>query len=157
MEGSIRTRNAILDSETGQDAMHKLEEIGYLLRLDLSIEPRRFRGATINEADLMKLRRVKDIVRRGRIAKIEADRLVFQSGEEMPTSSSTLHIDCSTNGIDYYTVDMVKPIWDGDRINTYSVLLPPTLASACIIAALEFKIPEDEEKKIFRRYLVYKN
>ena len=83
MEGSIRTRNAILDSETGQDAMHKLEEIGYLLRLDLSIEPKRFRGATINEADLMKLRRVKNIVRQGRIARIEADRLVFQSGEEM--------------------------------------------------------------------------
>lgn len=147
VDGSIRTRNAILDAESGQEAMHKLEEIGFLLRLDPSIEPKRFRGATINEADLMKLRRVKDVVRRGRIARIEADRLVFQSGEEIPTGSSTLHIDCSANGIDYYTADMVKPIWDGDRINVYSVLLPPTSASACIIAALELKIPEDEEKK----------
>ena len=46
---------------------------------------------------MVRLAGVRNIVRKGRIERIEKDRLVFLSGEEMATGPDTLHVDCSTN------------------------------------------------------------
>ena len=115
--------DSVIGAESGLDALHRLEQKGHLFRLDKNIEPARFRAATVSEAELVKLNQIQDIVRRGRIARIEADRLVFQSGEELPTGPGTLHVDCSTNGILFYTDEKkVKKIWDGTTINLQMVM-----------------------------------
>ena len=146
-EGFASFVDAVLGAETGLEALHRLEAAGHLFRLDQSIEPTRFRAATVSKAELVKLAAVRNIVRRGRIARLEADRVVFQSGEEMLTGPTTLHVDCSTNSTLFYTTETAKKVWDGDRINLQMIMLPPPGTSASVIAALELKFPMDEEKK----------
>ena len=146
-EGFASFMDSVLNAETGDEALLKLEQTEHLLRIDPNVKPTRFRAATVSKAELVKLARVRDIVRRGRIERIEAERVVFQSGEEMSTNSTTLHVDCSTNSTAFYTAQTAKPVWDGDRINLQMILLPPPGTNGSAIAALELMFPDDEEKK----------
>ena len=140
--------DSVIGAETGQEALHQLEKTGHLFRLDKNIEPSRFRAATVSQAELVKLNQIQDIVRRGRIARIEKDRLVFQSGEELPTGPGTLHVDCSTNSTLWYTQETVKKIWDGNTINMHIVMLPPHGTSTSVIAALELRFPDLEQLEV---------
>ena len=146
-EGFASFLEAVLGAESGLEALHRLEAAGHLFRLDQSIEPARFRAATVSQAEMVKLAAIQNIVRRGRIVRIDADRVVFHSGEEMATGPATLHIDCSANSTLFYTAETAKKVWDGERINLMMIMLPPPGTNASVIAALELKFPEDEKKK----------
>lgn len=79
----------------------------------------------MSRAELSRLTRVGEIVRRGRVTRIEAERIVFQSGQEIATSLATLHVDCSTNSTAFYTTETARPVWAGEKINLQLVLMPP--------------------------------
>ena len=73
--------------------------------------------------------------------------MVFQSGNEIPTDPTTLYVDCSANGTDFFPAGRERPVWEGKRINLQPVVLPPIPTSGAVIAALELKLPQDEERK----------
>eukprot|EP00951_Prasinocladus_malaysianus_P032381 scaffold315133_cov45-Prasinocladus_malaysianus.AAC.1 len=56
------------------------------------------RAATVSRRELDQIKRVKDVVRMGRIAKLTSDSIVFESGKTIPTDTETLHVDASQNG-----------------------------------------------------------
>ena len=138
--------DAIIDEKvkTSEEALVNLEDAGILMRLDKNILPTRYRAATISQAEITKLQKVKNIIRKGRIESIEPGKLVFQSGEEMSVDPKTIHVDCSANSTLFAPA---KKVFDGKTINVQFILLPPPSLSANIIAAMELKYPEDEEKK----------
>ena len=144
--GIMKMIDAVIDerNKTSADILLALEETGIMMRLDKNIMPTKYRGATVNKAEIKKLQRVKNIIRKGRIGRIDPGKLVFQSGEEMMIDPATLCVDCSVNCTLFAPP---KKVFDGDRINMqYIRLLPPGL-SASVIAALELRFPKDEEKK----------
>jgi len=138
--------DSIIDEnvQTVTEALLALEKIGHLMRLDKDILPTRFRAATITEEEAGKLRLVKNIIRKGRIEKILAKKIVFKSGEETDTEPGTLYVDCSVNSTVFAPP---KKVFDGKTINIQFIRAPPPGISANIIAALELKFPDDEEKK----------
>ena len=83
-------------------------------------------------------------MRKGRIESISEKEIIFLSGEVMETSSSSLHIDCSTACTGF---PHPKQLFIGDTINLQMVMLPQPCYSASIIAAIEVKFPDDEDKK----------
>ena len=83
-------------------------------------------------------------MRKGRIESISEKEIIFLSGEVMETSSSSLHIDCSTTCTGF---SHPKQLFIGDTINLQMVMLPQPCYSASIIAAIEVKFPDDEDKK----------
>ena len=83
-------------------------------------------------------------MRKGRIERITDKEIIFLSGEVMETSSSSLHIDCSTACTGF---SHPKQLFVGDTINLQMVMLPQPCYSASIIAAIEVKFPDDEDKK----------
>ena len=137
--------DAIIDekAQTVTEALLALEKTGMLMRLEKDILPTRFRAATITKEEAGKLRLVNNIIRKGRIEKIGAKKIVFKSGEETVADPRTLYVDCSVNGTLFAPP---KKVFDGRTINIQFIRAPPPGLSANIIAALELKFPDDEEK-----------
>jgi hypothetical protein len=83
-------------------------------------------------------------VRQGRIKQITAKEMIFANGHRLPTGPTTLHGDCSAAST---TFSHPTIIFQGNVINLYLVMDHQQCYSSAIIAALETKFPDDEEKK----------
>ena len=135
--------NAVLESENVVDAYIKLEEINVVMRLDKNIWPRKMRIATVSSKEMGKIRMVTNIVRNGRIDKIDHNNIVFKNGETYSTDKQTLFVDCSAAGVDFPPAK--EMIYDGNKIHVQVLgSFHPTgaigaSASAALIAAVELR------------------
>jgi len=89
---------AVAAATSKSDMFDRLESCGYFLRLDPTVRPTMFHGATISEAELTELRRVKDVVRKGRVASITSDNVTFVNGRTEPILGHVI-VDCSASAI----------------------------------------------------------
>ena len=124
------------------DMFRRLEESGYFLRLDPDVWPSMFHGATVSELELAELRRIKNVVRLGRVQSITTSEIILEQGS-VPTSSDHLFIDCSASAI---TNLEMKPIFQGDLITPQTVRSYQPVFSASAIAHVEVAYETDEEK-----------
>jgi hypothetical protein len=124
------------------DLFDRLEAAGVLLRIDRNVRPKMFHGATVSKAELEALRRIKHIVRMGRVKRLERDQIVLEGGS-IPTSPNHLHIDCSASAIS--NMEM-KPIFASDVITPQTVRSYQPVFSAAFIAHIEASY-EGEAKK----------
>jgi hypothetical protein len=124
------------------DLFAKLEASGSLLRLDAAVEPTMFHGATISLPELQQLRRIKNIVRLGRVTKIEADQIVLDRGT-VPTEAGTLYVDCSASG---FAVRPVVPVFNGSKITLQMLKSFQPTFSAALTAHLEARDVSDAQK-----------
>ncbi len=134
---------AIVASESIPDLFSRLEKDGVLLRITTSVTPRMFHGATISQLELAELRRIKNIVRLGRVLRLEQDQIVFEQGS-LPTSAQELHVDCSARAI---SNEEIKPIFAGNLITPQMVRSYQPVFSAAFIAHIEASLGDDEEEK----------
>ncbi|MFT5313633.1 MAG: hypothetical protein ACI8Z9_002126 [Paraglaciecola sp.] len=135
---------AIAQSESVEDMFTKLEKAGVFLRIDTSIEPKMFHGATISQLELAALRKVKNIVRLGRVTSIEKDQIILEQGT-IPTSPAHLHVDCSASAIAIANLE-IKPIFAGDVITPQTVRSYQPVFSAAFIAHIEANYANDAVK-----------
>ena len=124
------------------DAFDRLEASGYFLRLDPSVRPKMFHGATISPDEVTALRRIKDVVRMGRVTRISASQIELAEGT-IPTSPAALHVDCSASAI---TNLETKPIFENKVITPQMVRSYQPIFSAALIAHVEAAY-EGEAKK----------
>lgn len=132
----------IVAAESIADLFDRLEASGVLLRIDQSVRPKMFHGATISQLELKELRRIKNVVRLGRVRRLEKGQIVFEQGT-LPTSTEELHVDCSARAI---SNDEIKPIFQGDLITPQTVRSYQPVFSAAFIAHIEAAYGDDEEK-----------
>ncbi len=137
-----------LDAETGADAANiselfdQLEACGRLVRIDPSVPATMFRGTMLSPVELDRLRQIRDVVRLGRVRRIEADRIVLERGETN-TGPETLHVDCTALGL---AVAPATPIFAGRRIVLQQVRhLTPCFNSA-LVGFVEAHRKDDSEK-----------
>ena len=88
---------AILASKDLADLYANFEKINFLMRVDPSVEPTKMRAGTISQAEMEKIRMIKDIVRKGRVRKLTETKMIFTNGEELESQPETLYVDCSSN------------------------------------------------------------
>ncbi|MCP5433239.1 MAG: NAD(P)-binding protein [Alphaproteobacteria bacterium] len=124
------------------DLFLRLEAAGALFRLDPAVMPTAYRCATINAFELAQLRRIRNVVRLGRVAAIEKDRIRLARGE-IATDPGTIHVDCSAKGI---APRPARPIFAGERITMQFVRTCQPTFSAAFIAFVEAHF-EDEARK----------
>ena len=91
------------------------------------------------------MRRIRQIIRRGRVSRLEQRRLTFLSGGQLELPDNTLVVDCARNGSLF--AKHGRAVFDGDKINIQFIMLPPPGMSTTIIAAMELKYPDNEEHK----------
>jgi hypothetical protein len=114
------------------------------LRIDTNVQPEMFHGATVSQIELEELRRVKNIIRLGRVTSIENNQIVLEQGR-IPTSTAHLHIDCSASALTNLTI---KPVFAGDVITPQTVRSYQPVFSAAFIAHIELAYPEEAKNKI---------
>lgn len=133
---------AIVEAESVTDLFDRLEDSGVLLRIDTSVRPKMFHGATISQLELKELRRIKNVVRMGRVVRIEKDQIVFEQGT-VPTNLDELHVDCSASAI---TNVKIIPIFQGNLITPQTVRSYQPVFSAAFIAHIEAAYSNEEEQ-----------
>jgi hypothetical protein len=88
------------------------------------------------------LRRIRDVVRLGRVRALEADRMVLDDGE-VAVAPGTIFVDCTASAVRRRPV---QPVFQGDRVVLQMLRLPQPAFSAALTAWVEAHV-EDEEQK----------
>jgi hypothetical protein len=133
---------AIAQSSSIHDMFERLENKGVLLRIDTKVWPTMFHGATISQMELTQLRRVKNIVRLGRVTHIGKDKIMLDKGE-IATSGEHIHVDCSASALTNLTM---KPIFEDNLITPQTVRSYQPVFSAAFIAHVEASYGDDVTK-----------
>lgn len=143
MEGLSLELEALAGARSVEDLFRRLEAGGRLLRIDPSVAPTMFRCATVSSTELGQLRQVSDVVRLGRVLRIDRERLVLEGGS-VPTDADAVHVDCTAAGL---RSAPARPIFDGDRITLQQVRSCSPTFNAALIGYLEATRPGDEDAK----------
>ncbi|MEL6317332.1 MAG: NAD(P)/FAD-dependent oxidoreductase, partial [Pseudomonadota bacterium] len=113
-----------------EELFDRLEAAGYLTRIDRSVRPTMFHAATVSQLELEQLRRVKNVIRLGRVSAIEADRIILRDGE-IPTGRDQLHVDCSARPLERAEP---RPVFEPERITPQMVRPYQPVFSASLTA-----------------------
>ena len=137
-----------LDAEAGahtaniEQLFEQLEASGRLLRIDPTRPATMYRGTMLSARELGALRQIEDVVRLGRVRRIEADRILLGRGEAR-TNPETLHVDCTALGL---TDAPARPIFEPGRIVLQQVRHLSPCFNAALIGFLEANRADDAEK-----------
>ncbi len=126
---------------TQAELVADLEQSGRLIRLDPEAPATMYRGAMLSAHEISHARRVADVVRLGRVTRIERDRLVLERGL-LPTRGA-LHIDASASGL--RLVDP-RPIFAPGRITLQQVRHNTPPFNAALLGWVEANRDDDEQK-----------
>jgi hypothetical protein len=132
LEGISLQLEASAQATSVDDLFARLEAAKQFLRVDPGVTPTMFRGPTISVGEAEQLRRIENVVRLGKVRRIETDRIVLDGGT-VPTSSRHLHVHCAAEGLN---PAVEKPIFEEGRITPQSIrigLLPFAAALAAYV------------------------
>lgn len=142
LEGQANLLEAAAGAEDVADLLSRLEACDQLRRVDPEVEPTMFRGAMVSDYELDELGRIDDVVRLGRVRRIDIDQLVLDEGA-VATEPGRVHVDCSARGL---RNTIPRPIFEPGRITLQQVrTLQPTFNSA-LIGFLESSDRDDADR-----------
>jgi hypothetical protein len=124
------------------DLFARLEAGGHLLRLDPNVEPTLYRCATVTRAELEQLRRIRHVVRLGRVQRIEPERILLEQGS-IAADPGWLYVDCSARA---FRNRGVPPIFNGGTVMPQVVRTCMATFSAALVAHVEVAFGNDAEK-----------
>ena len=133
---------AVAQSSSIADMYQRLEDKGVLVRIDKTVKPRMFHGATISQMELSEMRKIKKVVRKGKVKHIAQNQIVLEHGT-IATSRQVVHVDCSASAI---TNLEIKPIFSGQVVTPQMVRSYQPIFSAALIAYVEAHYDHDKEK-----------
>jgi hypothetical protein len=140
--GVARQTAAIAGASSIDGLFDAVHEVGQLLRLDDRVRPTMYRCATVTRAELEQLRRIRNVVRRGRVKRLEPSQIVLEDGS-IPSDAGKLFVDCSADGL---ARRPAVPVFAGDRITLQSVRTCQQVFSAAFIAHVEASYAGEAEK-----------
>ena len=136
---------------TVDELYDRLEQTGELLRIDTTIRPQMFHGATISHGELEVLRRVKNVIRAGHLRQIDVGALRLDGGD-FPADPTALYVDCTARGIAWRPV---QPVFEGQRITMQLVRDGRISFSAAAIAFVEATVRDEAHKNALCRPIPY--
>lgn len=117
----------------GDDVYAELERLGVVARVDPDVVPTKWRCATVSRDEVAALRRVEDVVRMGRVERLEPGRARLAGGTvEVP--EDTLFVDCTADGL---APRPPVPPFTAGAVTLQSVFMCQQTFSAAILARLE--------------------
>jgi hypothetical protein len=134
--------DALALSKTIDEVFERLEATGELMRIDPTIVPTLYHCAAISEGELRELRRIRDIVRLGRVLRIAPDRIHLERGE-VSAAADCLYVDCSAVGIPQCPT---RPVFEDGRITLQWIRSCQPTFSAALIGFVEATWDDDDEK-----------
>jgi hypothetical protein len=142
MEGFALDAEAGAQAASIDDLFDRLEASGRLVRIDPSWPATMYRGTMLSRRELDALRQITDVVRLGRVRRIEAERIVLEHGET-ETAADVLHIDCTALGLNNAPA---APIFQPGRIVLQQVRHLSPSFNAALIGLVEARRESDADK-----------
>lgn len=142
MEGLALDAEAGANAESVTDLFDRLEASGRLLRIDPSSPATMYRGTMLSRPELAGLRQITSVVRRGRVRRIEADRILLERGETT-TGPDVVHVDCTALGLNDAPA---APIFQPGRITMQQVRHLFPCFNAALIAFVEVHRDDDRDR-----------
>lgn len=140
--GMAHKLEAAAEATSLMDIFERLERRGQMLRIDRTVWPTAYRGATVSIREVEVLSSIKDVVRKGRVRRIERDAIVLEKGK-VPAAPGDLYVDCTAKA--FNRRDRV-PVFDGDQITLQQVRPGRLSFSAAFIAHVEAVYDDDAIK-----------
>lgn len=137
----LRLNQAIIDHRHVDKIFPALEQQGHIHRIDRDVMPTKWRCATVDPAEVEALRRVKDVVRLGRVQSICAQEMQLDEGS-LPAEQGCLYVDCTANGLAKLPP---RPVFDGKHITLQSLVMCQQVFSAAVIGRLTTTQMSDEK------------
>lgn len=141
-QGRARQAVAVREAQSAADLLERLGEAGHFLRIDEKVTPTMYRCATVSRAELVDLRKITQIVRKGRVTRITPSSIELEGGSE-PAVEDAVYVDCSADGLERRPE---RPVFAGDRITLQSVRVCQQVFSAAFIAHVETAYGDDAVK-----------
>ena len=142
---------AAAEASSGSDLAHRVEDAGLFCRLDRSVEPTAFRGATISQSELSGLASIRRVSRSGRVKRIDSTGIDFDGGREARPRGE-VYVDCTATGIRHITP---KPAFEPGRLTLQYVTPGYACWSAATLAVVEATRQRDDEKNYLSLPVVY--
>lgn len=133
---------ALANAESVDDLFNKLEDKGVLVRLDKTVKPEMYHGATISQQELSQLRRIKQVLRKGRVTHLDNTVITLEQGS-YHTPENTLFIDCSASALGELAP---LPVFSEDKITLQTIRIIQPVFSASLIAHIEATYQNDQQK-----------
>lgn len=133
---------AIATSSSIDDMFDRVEAAGIFTRIDESVRPTMFHGATISDPELLELRKIRNVIRKGRIQRIEPDQIIMDDAT-LPSDPNTLFVDCSACAVGN---SEETTVFQGDTIRLQTVRTVQPVFSAAFIAHIELTRDTEDEK-----------
>jgi hypothetical protein len=137
-----------LDAKAGaeatdiEDLFHRLEASGRVVRIDRSARATMYRITMLSPSEIEALQQIEDVVRLGRVRRIEGDRIVLQRGDT-DAGRNDLHVDCTAHGLSNAPA---TPVFQRDRIVLQQVRQNSPAFNAALVAFVEAHRSEDADK-----------
>ena len=142
MEGIALDAEAAAEASNVDDLVERLEASGRLTRIDQASPATMFRGTMLSAGELAALRQIEDVVRLGRVRRIEAGRILLERGE-IETHSDALHVDCTALGLNNAPA---TPIFQPGRIVLQQMRHLSPCFNAALLGFIEAHRADDVEK-----------
>jgi hypothetical protein len=142
MRLQARWVEAAAAARDGHDFARRLEDAGVFVRIDSSVEPLAFRGATVSTRELDLLRAIEHVVRAKRIRRIGRTSVSTDTGD-VPGSPNEVYVDCTAAGV---RRTEPRPVFEPGRITIQYMSVGLLPWSAATIGFVESTGLDDEEK-----------
>ena len=133
---------AAAEATSVADLFERLERRGQMLRIDRTVRPTGFRGATLSILEVEALSTIKDVVRKGRVWRIERDAIVLDKGT-VDAAADDLYVDCTAKA---FSRRPPVPVFNGDQITLQMLRVGRYSFSAAFIAHAEAVYDDDAIK-----------
>jgi hypothetical protein len=133
---------AAAEATSVADLFERLERGGQMLRIDRTVWPTAFRGATLSILEVEALSTIEDVVRKGRVRRIERDAIVLERGK-VDAASNDLYVDCTAKA---FSRRPSVPVFNGNQIMLQQVRPGRFSFSAALIAHVEAVYDDDAIK-----------
>jgi len=133
---------AAAEATSVADLFERLERGSQMLRIDRTVWPTAYRGATLSMLEVEALSTIKDVVRKGRVRRIERDAIVLERGE-VDVAPGDLYVDCTAKA---FGRRPPIPVFNGDQVTIQQVRPGRLSFSAAFIAHMEAVYDDDAIK-----------
>jgi hypothetical protein len=140
--GMAHQFEAAAEATSIADLFERLERGGQMLRIDRTVWPTAYRGATLSILEVEALSTIKDVVRKGRVRRIERDAIVLERGK-VDVAPDDLYVDCTAKA---FSRRPPVPVFNGDQITLQQVRPGRLSFSAAFIAHVEAVYDDDAIK-----------
>jgi hypothetical protein len=149
LERFCRQFEGLASAGSVEDAALVMEQTDSWLRLDRSVMPGMYHGATVTEAELARARALGRTIRQGKVRGIEPGRIVLEGGPvEVPRN--TLFVDCSASALPKTGLDRDSVFGDG-RIDLHVLRFPFVGFSVALTAFIEARIEDEATRRSMGR------